>query len=547
MSSTGDPIGSAAASEAGNADDAPDVLLPLLREATEGEYEIERELGRGGMAAVYLARDIALNRKVAIKTMLSEFTTRASMVQRFKREAQMAAGLSHPHIIQIHCVGDRKRLVYFVMKFIEGRSLDSIINDRGALDLDAARLILQQAGSALSFAHHRGVIHRDVKPANIMIDENGWAVVTDFGIAKVDDVQGLTATGTTMGTPHYMSPEQFHNKPATGASDQYSLGIVAYEMLTGKKPFDGGSLAEVVTKQLFNDPPNIREDRPDLPPEVGAAITRMLAKEPAERFPDLDSAIAALGRPSADNVDTVRAHLMSIARSAEQKKPRLSVPMSPVPITRPSAPTAVLSSAPKPPGSQSPKAPIAPTIAEAPAAAPVARKRRYGLLWAGAAVVVLAVAAWFVAPNLRFTRAAAGGRSAALDRGTKLWQQGQREPARAAFAQAAREMPRSALPHVFLARIARESGNLDLARQEASRAVQLESTNGAALRELGMVMLATRNYPAARNFFIRAVRANPSDRASMGWLSCSLEKLGQTQQAATWRQRAGPSAAVCGR
>src|SRR5881397_1467179 len=146
----------------------PDILLPLVQEATAGDYEILGELGRGGMAAVYLATDVSLNRKVAIKTMLPALIGRSAMVQRFKREAQMAAGLSHPHIVQIHSVKQTNRIVYFVMKFIEGRVLDSIINDHGALDLDATRLILQQAASALSFAHHRGVIHRDVKPANIM-------------------------------------------------------------------------------------------------------------------------------------------------------------------------------------------------------------------------------------------------------------------------------------------------------------------------------------------------------------------------------------------
>ena len=207
-------------------DNGPDTVLPLLMEATAGEYEILGELGRGGMAIVYIASDLSLNRRVAIKTMLPELIGKATMVQRFKREAQMAAGLSHPHIVQIHSVKETKKIVYFVMKYIEGRSLGSIIEERGALDLDMARLIIQQSGSALSFAHHRGIVHRDVKPANIMIDENGWAVMTDFGIAKMgESTQGnqLTATGTTLGTPHYMAPEQFNDVPATGASDQLPL------------------------------------------------------------------------------------------------------------------------------------------------------------------------------------------------------------------------------------------------------------------------------------------------------------------------------------
>jgi serine/threonine-protein kinase len=279
---------------------------------------------------------------VAIKTMLPELIGRQQMVQRFKREAQMAAGLSHPHIVQIHSVRQTNRIVYFVMKFIEGRGLDSIIGEHGALDVDMTRLILQQAASALTFAHHRGVIHRDVKPANIMIDENGWAVMTDFGIAKLDDGQNLTATGTAVGTPHYMAPEQFHNKPVTAAADQYSLGVVAYEMLTGKKPFDGASLAEIITAHLFTTPPDIDLTRADLPAGMSDTIERMLAKEPDARFPDLESAIAAFGPPDPAQVDVARGKLMSYARSSTERKPRLSVPMSPLPATRPSAPTTLV-------------------------------------------------------------------------------------------------------------------------------------------------------------------------------------------------------------
>ncbi len=502
-----------------------DTLRPLIEEATRGEYEILGELGRGGMAAVYLALDVALNRKVAIKTMLPELTSKSAMLQRFKREAQMAAGLSHPHIIQIHSVKETKRLVYFVMKFIEGRSLDSIIAERGALDLEMARLILQQAGSALSFAHHRGVIHRDVKPANIMIDENGWAVVTDFGIAKLEESQGLTATGTTVGTPQYMSPEQFHAKPITGATDQYALGIVAYEMLAGKKPFDGGTFGEIVTKQLFSPPPDIREARPDLPAIVSDTIVRMLAKEANERFPDLDSAIAAFGHPAPDKLDMVRAQLVAMARSKSSAAPRLSVPMSPVPVTRPSQQaTAML-----------PSQPDAPTVAEAP------RRKSHLALWITlAAVVVLGAGGGYFAYARFGARTATGGTSTSLERGAQLWQQGQRDAARAELTRAATEMPNSALPHMYLARVAREQGDLMTARVEAGRAVRLEPNNALALREFASVALASGNYDAARRFFVRALRINPADRVAMGWLGCTFRKLGNEDQAARWLTRAGP-------
>src|SRR5438477_12657992 len=182
-----------------------DTLFPILQDATLGDYDIYGELGRGGMAAVYLALDLSLNRKVAIKTMLPDLVSREGMVARFKREAQTAAALSHPHIIQIFAVKETKRLVYFVMKYIEGRALESVMHERGALDLNLTRAILSQAGGALGFAHRKNVVHRDVKPANVMLEEDGWAIVTDFGIAKVQDASNLTGTGTAIGTPHYMS------------------------------------------------------------------------------------------------------------------------------------------------------------------------------------------------------------------------------------------------------------------------------------------------------------------------------------------------------
>ena len=312
-----------------------DLLGQMLSTATLGDYDIYGELGRGGMAAVYLGLDLALNRKVAIKTMLPELVTREGMVARFKREAQTSAALSHPHIIQIFSVKESHKLVFFVMKFIEGRSLESVITDKGGMPLDMAQVLLQQVGGALAYAHRKGVVHRDIKPANIMIDEDGWAIVTDFGIAKVQEAQNLTATGTAIGTPHYMSPEQFHNKAVTGASDQYSLGVVAYEMLTGKKPFDGDNYAEIITQHLFEAPPDIRKLRPEMPEHVNEVIQKMLAKAPADRYPDCEAATHALGAPATkQGGDVVRTQMISLAKSGPQKKVRMSVPMSPIPASK---------------------------------------------------------------------------------------------------------------------------------------------------------------------------------------------------------------------
>ena len=290
-------------------------LHDVLRHATIGEYEVLAELGRGGMATVYLGHDIALDRKVAIKVMSPALLTGEGMVERFKREARTAASLSHPNIIPIYAVKEGDQIVYFVMKFVEGRPLDSIIKETGKLPIQMVQQILQQVGAGLGYAHKRGIIHRDVKPANVMVDTEGWAVVTDFGIAKVTETKGLTMTGATVGTPSYMSPEQCAAKELTGASDQYSLGVMAYEMLAGKLPFNGDSIMAIMYSHFNDPPPPLLDVRPDCPPEIAHAVTRMLAKEPADRFPTVEDAISAIGVPALAPDDPVRTQLMTLAAS----------------------------------------------------------------------------------------------------------------------------------------------------------------------------------------------------------------------------------------
>src|SRR5256712_7839557 len=182
-------------------------LLDALRQATLGAYEVLAEVGHGGMATVYLAHDLALDRRVAIKVLEPALLLMGEgMAERFKREARTAAALSHPHIIPIYAVKEGERILYFVMKYVQGRPLDSVIRDVGPLPIPMVQAIVAQVGDALGYAHRHGVVHRDVKSANIMLDEEGWAVVTDFGIAKVLQAEGLTMTGVTVGTPTYMSP-----------------------------------------------------------------------------------------------------------------------------------------------------------------------------------------------------------------------------------------------------------------------------------------------------------------------------------------------------
>src|SRR6059058_1014767 len=308
--------------------------LDSLRQAALGEYEVLAELGHGGMATVYLGHDLALDRKVAIKVLAPALLLMGEgMVERFKREARTAAALSHPHIIPIYAVKVSDRLLYFVMKHVQGRALDAIIHEVGPLPIPMVQAIVAQVGDALGYAHRHGVIHRDVKSANIMLDEEGWAVVTDFGIAKVLQAEGLTMTGVTVGTPTYMSPEQIGTHEVTGASAQYSLGVVAYEMLTAKLPFHGESIMSVMYAH-FNEPARpVTELRPDCPPNLAAAVMRMLQKDPAGRWPTMDDVVAVCGRPSLRHDDPIRQEMSTLARgTAQPAGPK--TPTSPIVMSR---------------------------------------------------------------------------------------------------------------------------------------------------------------------------------------------------------------------
>src|SRR5690349_726378 len=318
-------------------------ILEALRQATLGEYEIMGLLGRGGMATVYLAHDIALDRKVAIKVMAPHLLSGEGMAERFKREARTAGSLSHPHIIPIYAVKEAGELLFFVMKFVEGRPLDGIIREVGPLPIPMVQSIMQQVGSALGYAHRRGIIHRDIKPPNIMLDVEGWAVVTDFGIAKVADKHGLTMTGATVGTPSYMSPEQCGAaKELSPASDQYSLGVVAYEMLSGKLPFVAESIMAIMYAHFHEPPPPITGVRTDVPPQIAAAVMRMLEKEPDKRWPSVEAAVAAIGGAPLAPDDPVRTRMMTLATKGgtSQLLARFSTPASPTPLGRSQPPPA---------------------------------------------------------------------------------------------------------------------------------------------------------------------------------------------------------------
>lgn len=316
-------------------------LLQVLRQATLGEYEIVQEIGQGGMATVYMAHEIALDRKVALKVMSPQFVHGAEMIARFKREARTAAGLTHPHIIPIYAVRESQQLLFFVMKYIHGRALDQILQDVGALPFPMVRSILGDIGSALDYAHRQGVVHRDVKPGNIMIDEEGFAVITDFGIARALEGESLTRSGTTVGTPSYLSPEACSGEPVGTAADQYALGVVGYEMITGQLPFSADSSLGMMYAQVHTQPRSSEQFRPDCPPDLRDAVMRMLQKNPNDRFPTMrEAAQAASGMRisggQAMGDEGVRSHigLLAAPRPSRPVGDSRRTPSSPAPLPR---------------------------------------------------------------------------------------------------------------------------------------------------------------------------------------------------------------------
>ncbi len=270
-------------------------LQARLQEELGSEYTIEKELGRGGMAAVFLAHDQRLGRKVAVKVLPPELSFgQPGVVERFRREARTAATLDHPHIIPIYRVSGEGRLVWYVMKYLQGESVDRLLQRVWRLSVDATVRVVEQVAAALQHAHDAGVVHRDVKPANAVIDPKGWVTVTDFGIAKAIEGGDITATGSTIGTPFYMSPEQCAGNPISGAADQYALGVMTYQMLGGRVPFTGANVVDIIRRHCFDVVPSLAELRPELTTPVIQVVERALAKKPEDRFPSVTSFAMAL-------------------------------------------------------------------------------------------------------------------------------------------------------------------------------------------------------------------------------------------------------------
>ncbi|MDQ6887465.1 MAG: serine/threonine protein kinase [Gemmatimonadota bacterium] len=283
----------------------PDVEFIALQSVLAGHYSLERELGRGGMGIVYLAREVQLERPVAIKVLPPTLALRADLRERFIREARTSAKLSHPNIVPIFRVDEMGGFVFFVMAFIEGETLTQRVRERGPLTPAAATKLIQEIAWALAYAHARGVIHRDIKPDNILLEPgSGRALVTDFGIARVDSVNSLTEVGQVMGTAHFMSPEQAAGEVLDGRSDLYSLGVVAHFALTGKLPFDGPTVQSILAKHLTQPPPPVASVNPGVPRALATAVDRCLGKDPTSRYASGEALAEAVSLAQEQRRDT---------------------------------------------------------------------------------------------------------------------------------------------------------------------------------------------------------------------------------------------------
>jgi beta-lactam-binding protein with PASTA domain/predicted Ser/Thr protein kinase len=290
----------------------------LIDSLFDGRYLIVRKLGSGGMANVYLASDQELGRRVAIKILDERHARDAQFIERFRREAQHAAGLSHPNIVSVYDRGEAEGTYYIAMEYVEGRTLKELLVARGPSPLGIAIDYTRQILSALRFAHRNGIVHRDIKPHNVIVDGEGRVKVMDFGIARAGTASQMTEAGSIIGTAQYLSPEQARGAPVDQTSDLYSTGIVLYELLTGTVPFTGETPVEIAMKHLSQVPPPPSSHRPEVPRDLDYVVLRALAKDPADRYhsaEDMDSDLERIGRGIGVSAETAEAATSVLSRT----------------------------------------------------------------------------------------------------------------------------------------------------------------------------------------------------------------------------------------
>jgi serine/threonine-protein kinase len=482
---------------------------------TIGRFEMLAELGRGGMAVVYRARQTDLERTVALKVLPPELSLDQSYIARFRQEARSAAGLEHPHIVPIYEVGAADGFQYIAMKYIAGRTLKEVVQERGALTIPEAATALEQVADALNYAHSQGVIHRDIKPSNIMVAQNGWVYLADFGLARGLVTSGLTMAGTVMGTPEYMSPEQAQGLATIGPpTDIYSLGVVLYELLTGNMPFLADTPMGMLVARLQYAPRPPREYRGDLPMPVEDVIMRALARKPEARYPTAGALVQALKHAAGLSA-------MPVAPQHAPISPPLGVP-------RPATPQAVYT--PPPPPAVAPTQPAGTPPYVIPATMPGAtaaraatppplpaanlpsvgttlvtnaklpserapRSRRGLLIGIGAAVLLLALAGGAFAfmgrgPDPRVAQGLQDGRAA-------LEQKGGLDRAIKAYNQVLAADPQNVKAHTWLALIYNLRGHYSEAEKAARAALTADPKAAVAHAMLAEALGNQSDYTAA--------------------------------------------------
>jgi serine/threonine protein kinase len=473
-------------------------------------YHVLKLLGAGGMGRVYLAEHVKMGRQCAIKVLHPAMAGDADAVGRFNREAANASRIDHPNVAAIYDFGETPDgLLYLAMQYIDGQTLTQILQSSGALAPLRVCEIIRQAAEGLHAAHTLGIVHRDLKPDNIMVMAGGDGIdnvkVVDFGIAKstAEMGQGVTRTGIVVGTPEYMSPEQLAGEPIDGRSDLYSLGLVAFNMLTGELPFPEASTGTLVVMRLTQPPRTLAEVRPDIawPNELEAVMSKALERQPDMRQVStrvfahtLHAAIALMPTRS---MSAKRTRAMDVASDR-------------------STTTKVASPARTPSGHSS------------------RRERRW--TWAIAGALALILIAVIIGTRGMILRARG---NSALRQGIAAYREGRNDVARADFLSASEHAPGDPMPHVYLSRLARETNNLTNASEEAVKAVRLGPNSGAALRELATTLYAMQNFNGARAFYTRAIAVDPADRTAQGYLGCALIQLGRIDEGRRWIQRAG--------
>src|SRR4051795_11958887 len=257
----------------------------MVGEVLADRYELEELVGTGGMSSVFRAHDRMLDRKVALKVLHEQYTEDEEYVERFRREARSVAQLSHPNIVTVIDRGEADGRQFIVFEYVDGENLKGVVNSGGALPVETAVTLAHQIARALAFAHEHGLVHRDVKPQNVLLNGDGSAKVTDFGIARSLDVQhGMTQTGTVLGTSDYIAPEQAQGQRVDEHTDIYSLGVVLYELLTNEVPYPGENFVAIAMRHINEPPPSVRDKRPDVSPRLDAAIQRAMAKRAEDRY-----------------------------------------------------------------------------------------------------------------------------------------------------------------------------------------------------------------------------------------------------------------------